>query len=259
MSPARLGRGLESRQSGADAEPRLGVVAVLVSGAGFVVGALSWIPVGGQALADHLIVVVVQAVVGCGAMAWAFRAAYPAVRLWWIGVLAVIVGTAPAWVWGRYFFVLALLGGLVLGWAFGLLLRRDDAVKRMVIAGLGSQALFVASVYPWAGVLDSLGCAFGLEVRSSFFALYSLPSLLFGVTLALGVRGVLASPGVAVNEGRRWPVGVVAYVLVLVVVAGVGGLARFQVAAREAAASNVPEGLTDVIAIAAGETRTAWR
>ena len=176
----------------------MGLVAALVTGAGFSVAGMSRIPFLGPldpseaAWVGVAVPLVVQAVVGCGALAWAFRAWYPALRMWRIGVVSVVLGSALLVAGGDFYFFLLPLAGLLVGILLGLLLRLDRA-GRMVVAGFGGYTLALVSAFVGSGLLYELGVqvsdALGLDLGEA--ALNSvgfvLPDAVIGAALAFGV------------------------------------------------------------------------
>ena len=177
---------------------RVGMVAALVTGAGFAVGGMSRIPFLGPrdyseaAWVGLAVPLVIQAVVGCGALAWAFRAWYPAFRMWRISVVSVVLGSALLVAGGDFYLFLLPLAGLPVGILLGLLLRLDHA-GRMVLAGFGGYTLALVSAFAGSRLLYELGVqasdALGLDLGEA--ALNSvgfvLPDAVIGAALAFGV------------------------------------------------------------------------
>ena len=177
---------------------RVGLVAALVTGAGFAVGGISRIPfLGPRSFSEAAWVglalpLAVQAIIGCGALAWAFRAWYPALRMWWISVASVVLGSALLVAGGEFYLLLLPLAGLLVGVLLGLLLRLDHP-GRMIVAGFGGHTLALLSAFAGSGLLyefgarvsDTLGLDLGEAALNSVG--FVLPDAVVGATLAFGV------------------------------------------------------------------------
>ena len=176
----------------------------LITGLAFMVGGVINYPLSylayGEASAFMTILSIVlrylvQAIIGCFALAWQLRQQYPFKKLWLMGVSSIILGILiPAILMNQFFYALLVFPGLLIGLAFGMFLWEIQAVWIMIATC--SISMLIANIY-YMGTGASLQSfnvwfidKFG-QYWTSNMLIEAIPNFLLGAGIALGVGLVL--------------------------------------------------------------------